>query len=76
MFDWFHKTLSKHFLCFVNEDNASLKKHVISTPIFLSLLLQEKMRLNKRRVGGWEGMAIKRCGWNIYKSSFEKGSAR
>ena len=48
------------------------KKHVISTPVYLSLFFQEKMRLIKRELGGQGGgVVIKRGRWNIHNSLFD-----
>ena len=49
------RCFQKHFLFFVSEDFASWKKHVISTPVGLSLLFQDQMGLIKRGLDGQVG---------------------
>ena len=50
----------KHFLCFVRDDFPSRKKHVISTPLCLTLLFQKNV-INERVVGWLEsGVMIRR----------------
>ena len=61
MFDWLHKTLPKNtFYVLLVKIFHLEKKHVISTPVCLSSLFQERMWLIKGDWVGRNGFVIKR----------------
>ena len=60
------RRFQKLILCFVRDDFASWKKHLISTPVCLTLLFKKKKCYWLK--GGWvsrKGAVIKRAKWNI-----------